>query len=84
MAQASDFTLSATKLSLELTYRTETTDTRKETIAVEVPNLYEDEVTAFSRCVLENIESPVPGLDGWRNQKVLDAAMKGGGTISYE
>lgn len=83
MAQASDFTLSSTRLALELTSRTETIDTRKETIAVEVPNLYEDEVTAFSRCVLENIPSPIPGLDGWRNQMVLDIAIKGGGTISY-
>jgi predicted dehydrogenase len=83
IAQASDFTLSATNLVLNLIYRTDSMEPRKESIAVEVPNLYEHEVTAFSRCILENSESPVSGLDGWRNQKVLDIALQGGGTISY-
>jgi predicted dehydrogenase len=50
-------------------------ESREETIVV--PNLYEKEVTLFSKCILNNTTSPIPGEEGLKNQRVLDAAMKG-------
>jgi hypothetical protein len=51
-------------------------------LSVDIPNLYVEEVSAFSRCILENTPSPIPGIIGVNNQKVLDLAMNGGGRIS--
>jgi len=82
LASSTDFTLSATRLRLNTTYRTETIDTKEESIDFDVPNLYEKEVTAFSNCILNDSESPVPGDEAWRHQKVLDCALDGGGIIS--
>jgi predicted dehydrogenase len=82
LAQATDFTLSGTRVRLSVIRRTETTDTTQESAEFDVPDLYVDEVTAFSNCILTGSDSPVPGADGWRNQKVLDLAMKGGGLVS--
>lgn len=82
LAQATNFTLSATRVRLNITRRTETIDTTRETIDIDVPNLYVDEVTAFSNCILNDNDSPVPGTAGWHNQKVLDLALEGGGVVS--
>jgi predicted dehydrogenase len=82
LAQATDFTLSGTRVRLEVIRRTETIETPRETTDFDVPNLYADEVTAFSNCILTDSESPVPGIDGWHNQKVLDLALHGGGVVS--
>ncbi len=49
-------------------------DMRDEKIVV--PNLYEKEVTAFSKSILHNTTPPVPGEEGLKNQRVLDEAMK--------
>lgn len=38
-----------------------------------VPNLYEREVTFFSDAILDDTESPVPGEEGLKNQRILDA-----------
>lgn len=51
---------------------------KTETLEVDVPNLYVEEVTAFSRCILQDTESPIPGIVGLENQQVLDLAMIGG------
>jgi predicted dehydrogenase len=82
LAQATDFTLSATRIRLNITRRTETVDTTGETIDVDVPDLYVDEVTAFSDCILNDSDSPVPGAAGLQSQKVLDLALEGGGIVS--
>jgi len=50
-------------------------ESREETFVV--PNLYEKEVTLFSECILNNTASPVSGEEGLKNQRVLDAAIKG-------
>ena len=44
--------------------------------SIVVPNLYEKEVTLFSESILHNTESPIPGEEGLKNQRVLDQAMK--------
>ena len=82
LAAAKDFTLSATPLSLSVVHRTETLETKQQTIDFNIPNLYADEVTAFSDCILNDTASPVPGEEALHHQLVLDAAMKGGGLIS--
>jgi predicted dehydrogenase len=82
LASAKDFTLSATPLRLNITHRTDTTEIKEQTIDFDVPNLYVDEVTAFSNCILNNLESPVPGSEALHHQRVLDLALEGGGTIS--
>ncbi len=82
LAQATDFTLSGTRIRLNVTRRTETIDTTVESIDLEIPNLYVDEVTAFSNCILNDGDSPVPGDAGLHNQKVLDLALEGGGVVS--
>ncbi len=40
-----------------------------------VPNLYEREITFFSDAIIDNTESPIPGEEGLKNQKILDAAL---------
>ena len=45
---------------------------------VRVGNLYIDQVSNFSRNILENAEPLVPGSEGLKNQLVLDAAMMSG------
>jgi len=82
LAHATDFTLSATQVRLYITRRTETIETEEETIDIDIPNLYVDEVTAFSNCILNDSDSPVPGAAGLHSQKVLDLALKGGGIVS--
>lgn len=54
-------------------------ESRTETISV--PNLYIEEVTHFSSCILGNKKPLIPGEVGLENQRVLDAALKEGGGI---
>ena len=44
---------------------------------IPVPDLYVEEVTHFSACILENREPDLSGLNGLMNQKILDSAMQG-------
>lgn len=43
---------------------------------IEVPNLYVDEVTLFSECILNNIDPPLTAASALQNQRVLDAAIE--------
>jgi predicted dehydrogenase len=83
LARAYDFTLSEFRTTLEIIRRIDGSAPVKESREFDAPNLYTEEVTSFSRCILDDSESPVPGIAGWRNQLVLDAAMNGGGAISH-
>jgi len=42
---------------------------------IDVPNIYEKEVSHFSNCILQNTEPMIPGEEGLKNQIVLDEAM---------
>ena len=55
-----DFTQSARNLTLLLGRRAGGTRLDSEEKEIVIPNLYVEEVTAFSRCIIENLESPVP------------------------
>jgi len=46
----------------------------RETIVV--PNLYRQEVELFAESVLRGTPSPIPGEEGLRNQRILDAAVR--------
>jgi len=74
---AENFTWSGNTLTLKVVVgeNDKITESREEVFAV--PNLYEKEVTLFSECILNNTASPVPGEEGLKNQRVLDAAIKG-------
>jgi 1,5-anhydro-D-fructose reductase (1,5-anhydro-D-mannitol-forming) len=82
LAYASDFTAGEQSTTLSIEKRTGATAQESESMSIIIPNLYVEEVTAFSRCILENTPSPIPGIVGIDNQKVLDLAMNGGGRVS--
>ena len=48
--------------------------TTRETIVV--PNLYRQEVELFAESVLRGMHPPIPGEEGLRNQRILDAAIR--------
>jgi len=78
---ASDFTVGERKTPLTITrgWKAEPADIRVEKIRV--PNLYVEEVSHFSDCILNNREPALSGLNGLRNQRVLDRAMNPGGAV---
>ena len=82
LAHAFDFTAGEQSTTLYIERRTGAAAPEIRSLSVNIPNLYIEEVSAFSRCILENTPSPIPGIDGIENQKVLDLAMNGGGRIS--
>ncbi len=47
-----------------------------QTEMITVPNLYVEEITHFSKCILEKRKPSIPGDEGLKNQIVLDAALK--------
>lgn len=78
-----DFTLSNRSLTLRIGHRTDGAPFRSEQREIAVPDLYVEEVTAFSRCIIEDLESPVPGAVGVELQKILDLSMTVGGIPKY-
>jgi predicted dehydrogenase len=82
LAYAHDFTGTDQSTTLHIEKRPSSSAPETESLSIYIPNLYVEEVSAFSRCILENSPSPIPGIDGIENQKVLDLAMNGGGRIS--
>jgi 1,5-anhydro-D-fructose reductase (1,5-anhydro-D-mannitol-forming) len=77
MLSVADFTLGDRTTTLTLARRIDgnRVETAREEIAV--PNLYIEEITHFSNCILENREPLVPGQVGLENQRVLDAIISG-------
>lgn len=82
LAYAYDFTGSDQPTVLHVGKRAAAATPKTESVSIHVPNLYIEEVSAFSRCIMEDTPSPVPGIEGIENQKVLDLALNGGGRIS--
>ena len=44
---------------------------------LEIPNLYVEEITHFSRCILEDRQPMVDGAMGLENQRLIDAMLLG-------
>ena len=82
VAYAHDFTISGLPATLHVGRRSDGASLEMEETEIDVPNLYVEEVTSFSHCILQNTDSLVPGRVGLENQQVLDLAMVGGGKIS--
>ncbi len=77
IAAAPDFTAVDVTIPLRISLGSndQVKESRVEQIAV--PDLYVEEVTHFSRCILEEQEPALSGYNGLLNQKILDAAMQG-------
>jgi predicted dehydrogenase len=82
MALAHDFTMGKQTTTLEIGKRVGAQLPEMTSRSFDIPDLYVEEISAFSQCLLNNTPSPVPGSVGVDNQKVLDLAMTGGGHIS--
>jgi predicted dehydrogenase len=82
LANAFDFTVGEQLTTLHTERRGGGAAPKIESLSMKIPDLYIEEVSAFSRCILEDMPSPVPGIVGIDNQKVLDLAMNGGGRVS--
>jgi predicted dehydrogenase len=82
LAYAYDFTAAEQSTSLHTEKKHGATASEPESLSIHIPNLYVEEISAFSRCIIENTPSPIPGIEGIENQKVLDLAMNGGGRVS--
>ena len=74
---AFDFTVGSrtTPLVIQRAGKGGETETRVEEIAV--PNLYVEEITHFSDSIIRDRDPGPSGLNGVRNQRVLDLAMRG-------
>lgn len=76
IVSASDFTLGDRTIPLSISLKNDTSTVDPRIEAIQVPNLYIEEITAFSKSILEHTESPIPGTIGLENQKVLDKAIR--------
>jgi predicted dehydrogenase len=72
---ALDFTVGDRRCELKIEKRSQTRVPEVTMVMFEVPNLYVEEVTAFSACILENKEPVLSADDALKNQRVLDRAM---------
>jgi 1,5-anhydro-D-fructose reductase (1,5-anhydro-D-mannitol-forming) len=78
---AEDFTLGSKTLELVYQRGTDGRLTGEDTERIDVPNLYVQEIAHFSDCILTGAEPESSGLNGLRNQRVLDAVYEPGGKI---
>jgi 1,5-anhydro-D-fructose reductase (1,5-anhydro-D-mannitol-forming) len=75
---AIDFTVGSRRVDLKIEQRTGESLPAIVLESLEVPDLYVEEVTHFSDCILNNAELMLTAESALRNQKVLDAAMRAG------
>ena len=73
---ANDFTFNEASVYLKITMGKNGKEESAKTETIAIPNLYTEEVSLFSKSILENTAAPIPGDVGLKNQIVLDAAMK--------
>jgi 1,5-anhydro-D-fructose reductase (1,5-anhydro-D-mannitol-forming) len=82
MLSADDFTLGGRTIALQISLRADGTAAEAKREEIAVPNLYIEETTSFSSSILDDTDPMIPGIVGFENQRVLDLAMAGGGTLS--
>jgi 1,5-anhydro-D-fructose reductase (1,5-anhydro-D-mannitol-forming) len=75
MVAATDFTLGDADLQLTVTTQGNGPLPNQHVETFIIPNLYIQEVSQFSRCILEGGEPDLSGGNGLANQRVLDQAM---------
>jgi len=76
---AEDFTLGSRTLELTIHQGKAGVLAGQSTERLEVPNLYVQEITHFSECIMNGGEHVSPGENGLQNQKVLDAVLQSRG-----
>lgn len=77
MASADDFTLGSRMLELNVELRNQSGGIEGRTERLDIPNLYVEEITYFSRCILEDRQPEVDGTVGLENQRLIDAMLLG-------
>jgi predicted dehydrogenase len=73
---AKNFTISKTSVKLKIMKGKDGKTSETITEDIEVPNIYEKEITHFSDCIINDSEPSIPGEEGLKNQIVLDEAIK--------
>jgi predicted dehydrogenase len=76
---APDFLLGGQTIPLTIDQGKDSRPQKASVEKVNVPNLYIEEVTHFSECILEGRNPISPGANGLANQRVLDQALRGKG-----
>jgi len=76
IVSAENFPLSNIKGEIRTTFGSNGAAAETKTETVDVPNLYEKEVTAFSESILNDSPVPIPGEEGLKNQRILDETVK--------
>ncbi|HEY6953560.1 MAG TPA: Gfo/Idh/MocA family oxidoreductase [Bacteroidota bacterium] len=74
---ALDFTLGSRVIPLEIFTGAKGKSANTQRELIEVPNLYVEEITHFSKCILEGAIPSIAGEVGLENQRILDLALKG-------
>ncbi len=77
---ATQFTLGDRTIPLHITTGREEGADAGRTEMINVPNLYVEEISRFSSCILNKTRVSIPGEVGLQNQKILNAALQGGST----
>lgn len=78
IVSATDFTTGSRTLELTITRGENDRPAGVQVEKIDVPNLYVEEITHFSDCILNNREPFLSGLNGLANQQVLDRACRSG------
>lgn len=73
---AVDFTLGNKTIALTVIRGSQGSEGETRTEMINVPNLYVEETTHFSSCILKDAKPEIPGEVGLSNQKDLDKAMR--------
>ena len=78
LMRAPDFTMGDVAIPLTLALGTDDRPGKRTEELIRVPNLYVEEISHFSSCILLGTPQESPGENGLANQRVLDRAMAGG------
>lgn len=78
LLSATDFTRSSLTIRLTRIQLSNNEEGNQTVERIVVPNLYTEEVTLFSECILKNTEPVISGSVGLENQLVLDEALRQG------
>jgi predicted dehydrogenase len=73
---ADNFSVSKTSVQLKITKGKDGKVSETIIEDIDVPNIYEKEITHFSDCIINNTEPLIAGKEGLKNQIVLDEAIK--------
>ena len=75
LAYANDFTRCGMRVDVQIVRGNNDSEGERRIESIEVPDLYEHEVSLFSESILTNSSIPIPGEEGLANQRVLNAAI---------